>query len=109
GWRVEGMIGEGGVGHVYHGEHLGTERHVAIKVLQATYARQDEFRKRFEREARAASKLTHPSCVSVLDFGEHEGHLFLVMEFAAGKLLEAEIEKGPLPPAQPVPVPRGTP
>jgi eukaryotic-like serine/threonine-protein kinase len=106
-WRVDAVIGKGGVGTVYHGEHLGTERHVAIKVLQATFARQDEFRKRFEREARAASKLSHPSCVSVLDFGEHEGHLFLVMEFAAGKLLEDEIEKGPLAPAEAVRVVRG--
>jgi eukaryotic-like serine/threonine-protein kinase len=106
-WRVDAVIGKGGVGTVYHGEHLGTERHVAIKVLQATFARQDEFRKRFEREARAASKLSHPSCVSVLDFGEHEGHLFLVMEFAAGKLLEEEIEKGPMAPAEAVRVARG--
>jgi serine/threonine-protein kinase len=106
-WRVDAVIGKGGVGTVYHGEHLGTERHVAIKVLQPTYARQAEFRKRFEREARAASKLSHPSCVSVLDFGEHEGHLFLVMEFAAGKLLEDEIQKGPMAPAEAVRVTRG--
>jgi serine/threonine-protein kinase len=106
-WRVDAVIGKGGVGTVYHGEHLGTERHVAIKVLQATYARQAEFRKRFEREARAASKLSHPSCVNVLDFGEHEGHLFLVMEFAAGQLLEDEIKKGALAPAEAVRVARG--
>jgi serine/threonine-protein kinase len=106
-WRVGAVIGKGGVGTVYHGEHLGTERHVALKVLQQAFARQEEFRKRFEREARAASKLSHPSCVSVLDFGEHEGHLFLVMEFAAGQLLEHQIEKGPMAPAEAVRIARG--
>ena len=106
-WRVGAVIGKGGVGTVYHGEHLGTERHVALKVLQPTFARQEEFRKRFEREARAASKLSHPSCVSVLDFGEHDGHLFLVMEFAAGHALEDQIAKGPLPPAEAVRIARG--
>src|SRR5262249_8018417 len=106
-WRVGPIIGTGGVGAVYRGEHAGTERRVAIKVLHASYAKQVDFRKRFEREARAASKLTHPACVSVLDFGEHEGRLFLVMEYADGHLLEERIREGRLPPQEAVGILRG--
>src|SRR5438552_17430333 len=59
-WRVGTPLGEGGVGAVYRAEHVGTERTVAIKVLHERFAEQLEFRRRFEREARAASKLSHP-------------------------------------------------
>src|SRR5215831_3236321 len=106
-WRVGRLLGKGGVGAVYSGEHTGTERRVAIKVLHGSYAKQTDFRRRFEREARAASKLTHPACVSVLDFGEHEGRLFLVMEYADGHLLEERIRAGRLPPKEAVDILRG--
>jgi serine/threonine-protein kinase len=106
-WRVGPIIGKGGMGSVHRGEHVGTERAVAIKVLHARFAQQEEFRRRFEREARAASKLSHPACVSVLDFGEHEGRLFLVMEHAAGHPLDERIAQGPLPPRDAVAIARG--
>src|SRR5688572_28267190 len=63
-YLIRGRLGAGAIGAVYQGEHVGTQRPVAIKVLQAGFARTDEFRKRFEREARAASRLSHPGCVS---------------------------------------------
>jgi serine/threonine-protein kinase len=106
-WRIGPVVGTGGVGTVYRGQHTETERTVAVKVLQSQFAKQPEFRKRFEREARAASKLSHPACVSVLDFGEHEGRLYLVMEFAAGHLLVDRLRDGPLEPAEAVAVARG--
>src|SRR5215831_1267248 len=106
-WRVDSQIGEGGVGAVYKGAHVGIGRPVAIKALHGLFASQPEFRKRFEREARAASRLSHPACVSVLDFGEFEGQLFLVMEFAQGRLLAERLDEGPLRPTEAVVVTRG--
>src|SRR5262245_6560881 len=101
-WKVLEPIGEGGVGSVWRGEHAGMGRPVAIKVLHALFAAQAEFRKRFEREARAASKLNHPACVSVLDFGEFEGQLYLVMEYAAGRSLVDRLDEGPIEPVESV-------
>jgi serine/threonine-protein kinase len=106
-WRVIEQIGEGGVGAVWRGEHVGIGRPVAIKVLHALFAVQPEFRKRFEREARAASRLSHPACVSVLDFGEFDRQLYLVMEFAAGRLLADRMDEGPLPAGEAVVIARG--
>jgi serine/threonine-protein kinase len=106
-YRIAERIGEGGVGAVYRGEHVGTGRVVAIKVLHSLFASQTDFRKRFEREARAASRLSHPACVGVLDFGEDAGQLYLVMEFAAGRLLAERLDDGPLPPAEAVAIASG--
>ena len=106
-WKVLEPIGEGGVGSVWRGEHITMGRAVAVKVLHSLFAAQPEFRKRFEREARAASKLNHPACVSVLDFGEHQGQLYLVMEFAAGRLLADRLDEGPLDAIEAVLIARG--
>lgn len=101
-YRVLKRIGEGAVGRVYFGEHVLMGRPLAIKVLRALYAMKADFRRRFEREARAASKLAHPACVQVIDFGEIDGFLFLIMEFVEGELLEIEIERGPIEPRRAV-------
>jgi serine/threonine protein kinase len=112
-YRIKARLGAGGVGAVYSGEHVETRRPVAIKVLHAVFAGSDEFHKRFEREARAASKLTHPSCVSVLDYGRVErvepvtagakllGTPYLVMEFVRGTSLADHVGK-PMPPTEAV-------
>jgi serine/threonine-protein kinase len=68
-YRVLSRLGQGGVGSVYEGEHVEIKKPVAIKVLHGMFAGTAEFQQRFEREARAASRLSHPGCVSVLDFG----------------------------------------
>ncbi|HEX4460780.1 MAG TPA: protein kinase [Polyangia bacterium] len=98
-YRVRQRLGQGGVGAVYEGEHVETHRPVAIKVLHAIFAGTGEFHKRFEREARAASKLSHPACVSVIDYGRIErvepvhvgekllGVPYLVMELVRGQSL----------------------
>jgi serine/threonine-protein kinase len=106
-WKVIEEIGAGGVGSVWRGEHVTMGRPVAIKVLHALFASQPEFRKRFEREARAASKLNHPACVSVLDFGEFDGQLYLVMEYAAGRLLADRLDQGTVEPIEAVMIARG--
>jgi serine/threonine-protein kinase len=106
-YRVAEEVGKGGVGAVYRGEHVGMGKAVAVKVLHSLYAAQNEFRRRFEREARAASKLSHPACVSVLDYGDFEGQPYLVMEYAQGRLLAERLEEGPLEPKEAVLVARG--
>jgi eukaryotic-like serine/threonine-protein kinase len=121
-YRIKARLGQGGVGAVYHGEHTETRRQVAVKVLHAIFAGTDEFHRRFEREAQAASKLTHPSCVSVIDFGRVErveplsagarllGIPYLVMEFVRGESLADRIGRPggtAMPPAEAVVIARG--
>src|SRR6185503_19416646 len=68
-YRVLRRLGSGGVGAVYQAEHVDMRRPVALKMLHSIFASAEDFKKRFEREARAASRLQHPGCVSVLDYG----------------------------------------
>ena len=117
-YRIKERLGQGGVGAVYHGEHVETRRAVAVKVLHAIFAGTDEFHRRFEREAQAASKLTHPSCVSVIDFGRVErvepvsagakllGIPYLVMEFVRGESLADRLARK-VTPAEAVIIARG--
>jgi eukaryotic-like serine/threonine-protein kinase len=102
-YRVLARLGQGGVGVVYRGERIGLERPVAIKFLSPSAAAQKQFRERFEREAMAMSKLRHPHCVPVIDFGLADlGGPYIVMELAAGKTLGALLDAGPLPPVRAV-------
>jgi serine/threonine-protein kinase len=117
-YRVIKKLGAGGVGAVYEAEHVEIKKHVAVKVLHGVFAWTEEFRIRFEREARAASRLDHPSCVSVLDFGrvqklepveggvELMGIPYLVMEFVRGQSLVERLDSG-LSTAEAVEVERG--
>lgn len=68
-YKIGVPLGVGGVGSVYEGEHVEMGKRVAVKTLHGALARTEEFLRRFEREARALSKLSHPGCVSVLDYG----------------------------------------
>ena len=68
-YRIEKLLGRGGMGAVYLATHLGTERPVALKIIAPEFMRQDEFVERFKREARAAGRLRHPNVVDVTDFG----------------------------------------
>src|SRR5213079_1863623 len=71
---------------------------VAIKFLHSSFANDSEFLTRFERETRVMSKLAHPNCVSVVDFGVWEGAPYLVMEYVAGKTLRQILDAGPMMP-----------
>jgi serine/threonine-protein kinase len=87
-YRIESLIGRGGMGAVYRGVQLATKQVVAIKVVRAEQAEDTEAAKRFHREARAASLLRHPHTIRVFDFGESdEGDLFMVLEFLDGDTL----------------------
>jgi len=96
-YEVVGRLGEGGVGVVYRGRQTQLGRFVAIKVLQQDAAASPEWRRRFEREARALSALAHPNVVPVTDSGIDNGVPFLVMELLQGKTLADLLKKGPLP------------
>jgi serine/threonine-protein kinase len=118
-YRIHAQLGRGGVGVVYEGEHIEIKKQVAVKLLHAAFGQNDEFRKRFEREARAASRLSHPACVSVLDFGRLAriepgdgseallGSSYLVMEFVRGELLLDHMQRGKLPPFEALGIARG--
>lgn len=97
-YRVEKLIKRGGMGAVYRGKHVLMDKTVAIKVLRPSLAGDDVVVARFSREAKAASRISHPHAVSVTDFGEAEnGVVFLVMEYLDGRTLKDVIRsEGPM-------------
>ena len=98
-YRIDARLNAGGMGSVYKATHVLMEKTVAIKVLHPSLAADEKIVARFSREARAASRISHPNALSVTDFGEDEnGIVFLVMEFLSGKTLKQVIrDEGPLP------------
>jgi len=95
-YDVQARLGAGGVGVVYQGRHVQLDRPVAIKVLQQSAAASPEWRRRFEREARALSALAHPNIVTVTDYGIDGDVPYLVMELLEGKTLADQINEGPV-------------
>jgi len=92
--RLDQRIGDGAVGAVYRGHHTTLGLDVAVKVLKGGMAGSDpEYRERFRREARLAARLEHPGLVRVIDFGEEEGVLYLVMDLVDGFSLEKYLAK----------------
>ncbi len=84
-YRVDQVLGVGGMGAVFRGRHLGLERDVAIKILHPDLTRDPEISKRFDREAHSASRLDHPNCMRVTDVGSTaDGMKFMVMDLLAG-------------------------
>jgi len=87
-YRLEHLLGQGGMGAVYLATHLGTERYVALKLISPQFMRNNEFVERFKREARAAGRLRHPNVVDVTDFGfarvKQAQVAYLVMEYLDG-------------------------
>jgi dienelactone hydrolase len=96
-YRITARLGEGGMGVVYEAEDLRLPRHVALKFLPAGQLEDHAARERFEREARAASVLSHPHICVLHDVAEHEGQPFLVMERLHGISLRDRLQGGPLP------------
>ncbi|MFW5741436.1 MAG: protein kinase domain-containing protein, partial [Myxococcota bacterium] len=85
-YRVDKLLGEGGMGAVYRAEHIHMRKTVALKVLHAEMTTVEEVVKRFEREAVAAGRIEHPNVAAATDFGRLEdGAFFLVLEYAAGR------------------------
>jgi serine/threonine protein kinase len=93
-YRVDSVLGVGGMGRVYKAEHTGIGRAVAIKVLHARLGGSSEAAKRFQREAMASGRLDHPNIVGVSDFGTlDDGSLYLVMEALEGESLGTRLER----------------
>ena len=89
------MIGGGGMANVYlaHDDILG--RDVAVKILRLDYSNNEEFIKRFHREAQSVTTLSHPNIVNMYDVGEEDGIYYLVMEYVPGQTLKQYIiERG---------------
>ena len=100
-YQVDRLIGRGAMGAVYHAVHSKLDREVAIKLLPAILAAQPDMVARFEREARALARLSHPNIVGLHDFGRTaSGHLYMVMEHVAGADLSRLIRSGNLVVAQ---------
>jgi non-specific serine/threonine protein kinase len=101
GYRVESLLGEGGMGQVYMAIDLRLGRPVALKVIVPSLAESSDFRERFLAESRLAASLDHPHVVPVYEAGEHDGRLYLAMRFVDGADLGAILaDGGPLEPAR---------
>src|SRR5439155_4921185 len=84
-YRIERLLGEGGMGAVYQAEHTLMHKRVAVKVLHAEMSLMSEVVTRFEREAMAAAHIEHPNVATATDFGKlDDGSFFLVLEFVEG-------------------------
>jgi eukaryotic-like serine/threonine-protein kinase len=96
-YEIVGPLGSGGMGEVFRARDTRLGREVAIKRLRPELAANEDRKKRFEREARAASALNHPHIVSVHDIGEAEGALYIAMELVEGRTLRELLTGEPLP------------
>jgi serine/threonine-protein kinase len=93
-YRILGEIGRGAMGEVYRAHDPILNRFVAVKTMSANIAGSEDLRKRFHREAQAAALLNHPAIVTVFDFGEESGKIYLAMEFLEGTDLKEAIAEG---------------
>jgi serine/threonine-protein kinase len=96
---VEALIGSGAMGAVYRARKVALEKTIAIKVLHGEHADEPQFAARFQREARAASRMNHPNSMQVIDFGQEEdGLLYIAMEYLDGRSLHRVLREDPRPP-----------
>lgn len=103
-YEVLGLLGEGGMSQVFRGRDLKLGREVAIKIPRPEIARDQDSRLRFVREGKSAAKLNHPNIVQVYDSSDDAQEPFLIMELVPGEDLRQRLQRGPLTPAQAVPV-----
>jgi len=102
GYRLEALIGRGGMGVVYRAHDLALDRDVALKLLAPQLANDVSFRERFLTESRVAASLEHPNVVPIHDAGEIDGQLYIAMRLVEGSDLKAVLRQGPLEPARAV-------
>ena len=99
-YRIDGVVGVGGMGMVYTAADLRLGRRVAVKVVLGHFAESPEFLQRFQREATVLARLDSPHVITIYDHGEHEGWPYLVTQYAAGGDLGRLLrEHGGMPPS----------
>ena len=86
-YRLLRLLGRGGMGAVYLAEHQRIGKHVALKLIKSERLQEEKTKARFEREMRAMGALDHPNLVKAIDAGEHEGRMYLAMEYIDGASL----------------------
>ena len=107
-YRIDGLVGIGGMGSVYRCEHVGIGRPVAIKVLHSDFIGNREASTRFQREAIASGRLDHPNIVGVSDFGIlDDGGCYLVMDLLEGESLGDRLERERIPWREAIDILRG--
>jgi serine/threonine-protein kinase len=100
-YKILRVIGGGGMANVYLARDMILDRDVAMKVLRFDFSNDDEFIKRFRREAQSATSLAHPNIVSIFDVGEEDGIYYIVMEYVEGNTLKQYIQQyAPLHPRE---------
>jgi eukaryotic-like serine/threonine-protein kinase len=92
-YRIIKLIGGGGMANVYLAHDMILDREVAIKMLRMDFANEEEFIKRFQREAQSATSLVHPNIVSIYDVGEEDDLYYIVMEYVQGMTLKQYIQQ----------------
>ena len=98
GYRIEALLGRGGMSVVYRAENARLGNKVALKLLAEELAEDESFRERFVRESRTAATLNHPNIVTIYDAGDWEGLLYIAMRLVDGDLKAHLRREGPLPP-----------
>jgi eukaryotic-like serine/threonine-protein kinase len=97
-YRIEGRLGEGGMGVVYKASHVVLKKLLAIKVMRGEQARDGDIVQRFVQEAQASSAIGHPNIIGISDFGTApDGSVYFAMEYLEGQTLGKAMERGPLP------------
>jgi len=92
-YKVLEIIGGGGMANVYLAHDMILDRDVAVKILRLDFANDDEFIRRFHREAQSATSLAHPNIVSIYDVGEEDTIYYIVMEYVEGQTLKQYIQQ----------------
>jgi serine/threonine-protein kinase len=93
GYRLDALIGRGGMSFVYLAEHLRLGRKVALKLLAPPLSKDESFRARFERESQRAAEIDHPNIIPIYDAGEADGELYIAMKYVAGSDLKGLIAR----------------
>jgi serine/threonine protein kinase len=101
-YRLIELLGRGGMGEVWRAHDTDTDRVVAIKLLPAHFSANEDFQRRFRREAHAAARLNSPHVVPIHYYGEIDGRLYVDMRLIEGRDLQAVLAAGPLAPARAV-------
>jgi len=101
-YELTALLGRGGMGEVYEAIDTDKGRTVALKILRAEFAHDEQFRTRFLRESQSAASLEEPHVVPIHDWGEIDGNLYIDMRLVRGQTLHDLINSGPLEPRRAV-------